>query len=325
MDDSKQLVTRSRRAQTYVPHNGSTGNFIHQGTDDTRAGSTLASRYTQIVIKEPSTAEPKRAKRKRITAEQLRDLTAVFVTTDTPTHDIREVLSKKLGMTNREVQVWFQNRRAKYNRQRLEQQRQMRTNAAIIYGVGMAATRAPLQAPPPPMPYAHFQAQLSHQSASPTRPLAVAVGDTGGQTGDMRLRKWPAPAPAAEPYVQACNPGSIQPYLTSHALGGGRHSQMDDLPIDATRAAIAGNALLQLSEARAASAISPVAQAALTFARPPLGDPNQHVGMPRMQTPALTSASMVAYCAYSESPSASPHRPGVHGPMSQITSDASLP
>ncbi|KAJ1671797.1 hypothetical protein GGF38_000529 [Coemansia sp. RSA 25] len=188
MDDSKQLVTRSRRAQTYVPHNGSAGNFIHQGTDDTRAGSTLASRYTQIVIKEPSTAEPKRAKRKRITAEQLRDLTAVFVTTDTPTHDIREVLSKKLGMTNREVQVWFQNRRAKYNRQRLEQQRQMRTNAAIIYGVGMAATRAPLQAPPPPMPYAHLQAQLSHPSATPTRPLAAAVGDTGGQTGDMRLR-----------------------------------------------------------------------------------------------------------------------------------------
>ncbi|KAI7828429.1 homeobox domain-containing protein, partial [Kickxella alabastrina] len=60
----------------------------------------------------------KKAKRKRITPEQLKELTAVFEKTDTPTHDIREELSSKLAMTNREVQVWFQNRRAKYNRLR---------------------------------------------------------------------------------------------------------------------------------------------------------------------------------------------------------------
>ncbi|KAJ2642814.1 hypothetical protein GGH99_008665, partial [Coemansia sp. RSA 1285] len=97
--------------------------------------------YAQIVIKEPNTTEPKKAKRKRITPEQLKELTAVFEKTDTPTHDIREDLSKKLSMTNREVQVWFQNRRAKYNRLRIEQQRQMRTNAAIIYSAGII-TRA---------------------------------------------------------------------------------------------------------------------------------------------------------------------------------------
>ncbi|KAJ2745005.1 hypothetical protein GGI20_002498 [Coemansia sp. BCRC 34301] len=241
MDDSKQLVTRSRRAQTYTPHNGSTNNFIRQGTDDTRAGDVLASRYTQIVIKEPSMAEPKRAKRKRITAEQLRDLTAVFGNTDTPTHDIREVLSKKLGMTNREVQVWFQNRRAKFNRQRQEQQRQLRTNAAIIYSAGMAAAHAPLLAPPPPTTCAHLQPRPSYPPA---------VGDTGGQNGDVHLRKWPGPVPAAEPYVQACQPRSLQPYLTNHVLGSGRHSQVDDLPVDATRAAIASNAFeLQLHTA----------------------------------------------------------------------------
>ncbi|KAJ1848672.1 hypothetical protein LPJ70_000908 [Coemansia sp. RSA 2708] len=92
-----------------------------------------ASRYAQIVIKEPNTSEPKKAKRKRITPEQLKELTAVFDKTDTPTHDIREELSKQLGMTNREVQVWFQNRRAKYNRLRIEQQRQMRANAEILF------------------------------------------------------------------------------------------------------------------------------------------------------------------------------------------------
>ncbi|KAJ2696489.1 hypothetical protein H4R19_005738, partial [Coemansia spiralis] len=115
-----------------------------------------ASRYPQIVIKEPNTSEPKRAKRKRITPEQLKELTAVFETADTPTHDVREELSRKLGMTNREVQVWFQNRRAKYSRIRAEQQRQMRTNQAIIYGSGLLGA-LPLPAPvlppaSPPMP-----------------------------------------------------------------------------------------------------------------------------------------------------------------------------
>ncbi|KAI8447068.1 hypothetical protein BY996DRAFT_6421560 [Phakopsora pachyrhizi] len=41
------------------------------------------------------------------------------VSTDTPTFNLRETIGRELNMTNREVQVWFQNRRAKYNRQRL--------------------------------------------------------------------------------------------------------------------------------------------------------------------------------------------------------------
>ncbi|KAI8882848.1 homeobox-domain-containing protein [Backusella circina FSU 941] len=63
-------------------------------------------------------------KRKRITTEQLCLLSELFKQTDTPSHDIREKLAKRLNMTNREVQVWFQNRRAKINRIRLEEQQQ---------------------------------------------------------------------------------------------------------------------------------------------------------------------------------------------------------
>ncbi|KAI8642384.1 homeobox domain-containing protein [Parasitella parasitica] len=61
-------------------------------------------------------------KRKRITPEQFCLLTELFQQTDTPSHDSREMLAKKLNMTNREVQVWFQNRRAKVNRIRLQEQ-----------------------------------------------------------------------------------------------------------------------------------------------------------------------------------------------------------
>ncbi|RKP37132.1 homeobox domain-containing protein, partial [Dimargaris cristalligena] len=54
--------------------------------------------------------------RRKVSDEQLVLLVEVFDQTDTPNHEIRENLSKKLGMTNRDVQVWFQNRRAKVNR-----------------------------------------------------------------------------------------------------------------------------------------------------------------------------------------------------------------
>ncbi|ORY00338.1 hypothetical protein K493DRAFT_256509, partial [Basidiobolus meristosporus CBS 931.73] len=44
----------------------------------------------------------------------------MFEQTDTPSFEVRENLSKKLVMTNREIQVWFQNRRAKVNRAKAE-------------------------------------------------------------------------------------------------------------------------------------------------------------------------------------------------------------
>ncbi|ORX90967.1 hypothetical protein K493DRAFT_54831 [Basidiobolus meristosporus CBS 931.73] len=67
----------------------------------------------------PQSGQPK-AKRKRITPEQLKELLAMFEQTDTPSFEVRESLSKKLNMTNREIQVWFQNRRAKVNRAKAE-------------------------------------------------------------------------------------------------------------------------------------------------------------------------------------------------------------
>ncbi|KAJ2374879.1 hypothetical protein IW150_002860 [Coemansia sp. RSA 2607] len=142
------------------------------GDSSTGSSAMSTSRYSQIVIKEPNTAEPKKAKRKRISPEQLKELTAVFDKTDTPTHDIREELSKKLNMTNREVQVWFQNRRAKYNRMRIEQQRQIRNNAAIIYSANMAV-RAPMPVPP-----LQLQPQIHSVSSIPTQLTPVSVSYT---------------------------------------------------------------------------------------------------------------------------------------------------
>ncbi|KAI9362292.1 Homeodomain-like protein [Pilaira anomala] len=57
-----------------------------------------------------------KAKRKRISPAQYNRLMEIFDQTDTPSSEIRENLAQELQMTKREVQVWFQNRRAKMNR-----------------------------------------------------------------------------------------------------------------------------------------------------------------------------------------------------------------
>jgi hypothetical protein len=57
-----------------------------------------------------------KGKRKRISPEQLKALLDVFQQTDTPSSELREKLAEDLNMSKREVQVWFQNRRAKASR-----------------------------------------------------------------------------------------------------------------------------------------------------------------------------------------------------------------
>ncbi|GAA5864458.1 hypothetical protein JCM3774_005134 [Rhodotorula dairenensis] len=59
-----------------------------------------------------------RTKRKRTTASQLDVLVASFALSDAPNYEVREELATRCDMTNREVQVWFQNRRAKVLRER---------------------------------------------------------------------------------------------------------------------------------------------------------------------------------------------------------------
>ncbi|KAH9972207.1 homeobox domain-containing protein, partial [Russula compacta] len=51
--------------------------------------------------------------RKRTTPAQLEILEGVFLTDKKPNAPRRKELAKKLKMSPREVQVWFQNRRAK--------------------------------------------------------------------------------------------------------------------------------------------------------------------------------------------------------------------
>lgn len=60
----------------------------------------------------PDGVKPKR-KRARVSAEQLVHLEAIFVVDKCPTAARRKEICAQLGMTERQTQIWFQNRRAK--------------------------------------------------------------------------------------------------------------------------------------------------------------------------------------------------------------------
>lgn len=86
------------------------------GPDSTKLTDLLDS--DDSIQRDDKDASNGKSKRRRIPAEKLIHLQALFETTDTPSYEVREELASKLDMTNREVQVWFQNRRAKLNRLR---------------------------------------------------------------------------------------------------------------------------------------------------------------------------------------------------------------
>lgn len=58
-------------------------------------------------------ADQKRTKRKRKTPEQLAVLEREFDANPMPNKEVRDQLSSRLGLTSRQVQIWFQNKRAK--------------------------------------------------------------------------------------------------------------------------------------------------------------------------------------------------------------------
>ncbi|KAJ1660622.1 hypothetical protein IWQ61_000484, partial [Dispira simplex] len=88
--------------------------------------SPAATRPTTTADANSETTPLTKPKRRRITEEQFDILIGVFQKTDTPPYEVREELSKKLGMSTRDVQVWFQNRRAKVNREKQNAQNVVR-------------------------------------------------------------------------------------------------------------------------------------------------------------------------------------------------------
>ncbi|KAI8579424.1 hypothetical protein K450DRAFT_280825 [Umbelopsis ramanniana AG] len=98
-----------------------------------------------------------KAKRKRITPDQFSQLMALFEHNDTPSYEIRDKLAGKIGMSNREIQVWFQNRRAKANRAKTNEK--LRSAATIQPPQDYGVQFMPVIAPPHRHSY-HWRAPI---------------------------------------------------------------------------------------------------------------------------------------------------------------------
>ncbi|KAJ3171537.1 hypothetical protein HDU88_007617 [Geranomyces variabilis] len=107
----------------------------------------------------PSCDDTKAKKRARATPEQLAILEETFLTNTSPNAKLREILAGKVHMTERSIQIWFQNRRAKVKlmQKRAAQQAAQQENVkrrqslfAQTYGMGYGQFGAPQLIQPRP-------------------------------------------------------------------------------------------------------------------------------------------------------------------------------
>jgi hypothetical protein len=82
-------------------------------------------------------AKPGSKKRTRANQEQLAVLEEVFANNTSPNSKFREALAAKLGMSERSIQIWFQNRRAKSKllQRRRSQMHEDAMRAQSMYGM----------------------------------------------------------------------------------------------------------------------------------------------------------------------------------------------
>ncbi|KAG8965793.1 hypothetical protein FRC03_000164 [Tulasnella sp. 419] len=127
-----------------------------------------------------STSPPVKPKRKRADATQLRVLNEVYARTAFPSTEERAELAKRLGMSPRQVQIWFQNRRQNARQSRAN------SNAAQYPPVGDAPS--------------------TRNNASPERQASVLYGSYGSTTGEQDPLPYPnyppLPCPPSEDHSQ---------------------------------------------------------------------------------------------------------------------------
>ncbi|KAG9305052.1 hypothetical protein G9A89_007455 [Geosiphon pyriformis] len=126
LDDAKIAINKGTDASTDVPINDSckaepsnhkeiaelNGNKIGKSISS-KSPSSTSSQQQPITSPPPPPTPTNNKKRTRATPEQLAILEETFKTNTSPNSKVREALAEKVNMSERSIQIWFQNRRAK--------------------------------------------------------------------------------------------------------------------------------------------------------------------------------------------------------------------
>ncbi|TPX68099.1 hypothetical protein SpCBS45565_g03368 [Spizellomyces sp. 'palustris'] len=137
-------------------------------------------------------------RRFRATEEQLSILNEAFANTEIPTRDEKKALAAKLGMAERQVQVWFQNRRAakKTSPRSLERSMSPVTSPSLVptSTSGVSPKMLILHSPPRIRP----QAVKAVPPPAPTHPTALSPInlDSPPRPSDSILVSSPTPKPS---------------------------------------------------------------------------------------------------------------------------------
>ncbi|KAI0699253.1 hypothetical protein BC835DRAFT_1405190 [Cytidiella melzeri] len=110
-----------------------------------RAAPVIPSSYDQESISEPAIKK----KRKRADAEQLKVLNETYNRTAFPSTEERNDLAKKLGMSARSVQIWFQNKRQAMRQSTRQASNATAPVASEPFTAGPAPSSAMSTSPPP--------------------------------------------------------------------------------------------------------------------------------------------------------------------------------
>ncbi|TPX31475.1 hypothetical protein SmJEL517_g05181 [Synchytrium microbalum] len=235
---SSSRKRQNRHEEQEIPADYSHNSELDADVDSDGANASLFDTTTpthqdiQDVINSLGMLPRKRPARKKTSPEQLAELVSVFEKTDSPSFETREVLSKKLGMSNREIQIWFQNRRGKVKRERLQAENPGMKKSASSRSTSNNQTpvsrypKAIIQAPMSMSQYQAFgNARLSPLMINPTMAMNPQFGPISPTAmGILRYPQSPTGQMMMHPMMYASNGMS---YLTPQMPG----QQMPNMPM----------------------------------------------------------------------------------------------